>query len=121
MAAAWRALQKMSAIRELCLFQAYLEAGLEQILHRSQKLDPGMQNRGWYLYNLVIIFIPYVHCHLVKAQLGLMEFSNIYSSPATCRYHPQNTAFPRNSCVVSFQFFKSPRHLICSSYYLLAF
>ena len=57
----------------------------------------------------------------MKAQLGLMEFSNIRSGPATCPYHPENVAFPENSCMVSFQFSKSPRNLIYSSYYLLTF
>lgn len=67
----------------------------------------------------------YIHtiCPLSSGEgsVGLMDFSNIYSSLAACRYHRQKVAFPQNPCVVSFQFFKSPGHLICSSYYLLAF
>lgn len=68
-----------------------------------------------------IIFIPNAHYRLMKAQLGLIEFSYTYSGPATCPYHPQNVAFPENSCMVSFQFSKYPRKLIYSLYYLLAF
>lgn len=60
---------------------------------------------------MVVIIIPYVHYHLMKAEMGLMKFSNIYSGPATCPYLPELIASIENSFTVSFQFSKSPRNL----------
>lgn len=90
MSAAWKALAKIKLLENCPWLKHVSWAGNR--LYADPRKGTKMYIKQRLVQEMVIIFIPYVYYRMTKAQLGLMELSNIYSDPATRPCHPQKVA-----------------------------
>lgn len=89
MSSAWKALTKKSATGELSGSSVSQDwAGNRLYTYSRKGTQVYVKQRP--VFEMVIIFIPYVYYHLRKAEMELMELSRVCRSPAPCPHHPQN-------------------------------